>query len=247
VVTADPAIQIRLLDLQAIDTVVAQLAHRRRALPELGTIADSTARLTELHNEAVGFETQLSDIASEQRRLENDIDVVRSREERDQKRLASGGIPAKELEGLQHELQSLARRQSTLEDAALEVMEKREELESQLAEVQSTQAEVTAARSAAEQTRDAAWADIDAQVAEKIVQRRTVEAEMPEELLSLYDKVREAQGGVGAAALRHRRCEGCRLELAGSELSAVRSAAPDEVVRCENCRRILVRTPESGL
>ncbi|MCW2529966.1 MAG: hypothetical protein JWM76_4826 [Pseudonocardiales bacterium] len=246
-VTADPAIQIRLLDLQAIETVVAQLAHRRRALPELGSITDTNTRLTELHNEAVGFQTQLSDIASEQRRLENDIDVVRSREERDQKRLASGGIPAKELESLQHELQSLARRQGTLEDAALEVMEKREELESQLAKVQSAQGEAATAKSAAEVTRDAAWLDIDAQVAEKVVQRRIVEAEMPADLLALYDKVRDAQGGVGAAALRHRRCEGCRLELAGSELSAVRSAAPDEVVRCENCRRILVRTPESGL
>jgi len=27
----------------------------------------------------------------------------------------------------------------------------------------------------------------------------------------------------------------------------VRSAAPDEVVRCDECRRILVRTAESGL
>jgi hypothetical protein len=47
--------------------------------------------------------------------------------------------------------------------------------------------------------------------------------------------------------LRQRRCEGCHIELSGSELAAVRAAAPDEVVRCDNCRRILVRTEDSGL
>ena len=246
-VTADPAMQIRLLDLQAIDTVLNQLAHRRRALPEITVIDSADARLKVLHSEQVGLETQLSDIASEQRRLENDIDVVRAREERDQQRLAGGGLPGKELEGLQHELQSLARRQATLEDSALEVMEQREGFEEKLKAVDAEQQEVTAARAEAGRTRDVSWADIDAQIADKQGQRRSVAGEIDEELLGLYDKVRVAQGGVGAAALRMRRCEGCRLELAGSELSHVRTADPDEVVRCENCRRILVRTPESGL
>lgn len=246
-VNADPAIQMRLLDLQAIDTAVAQLAHRRRSLPEIAVIAEIDVRLAALHEDAVGLETQLSDIATQQRRLENDIDVVRSREDRDQQRLLSGGLPAKDLEGLQHELQSLARRQATLEDAALEVMEQRESLETRLKQVDGERGGATDERTAAEQARDSAWADIDSQVAEKTAQRRIVAGEIAPELLSLYDQVRESQGGVGAAALRQRRCEGCRLELAGSELSAVRQADPDQVVRCDNCRRILVRTPESGL
>ena len=88
---------------------------------------------------------------------------------------------------------------------------------------------------------------IDAETAEDTGARAAMAAELPGELLALYEKVRAAAGGVGAAQLRHRRCEGCRLELAGSELRAARAAAPDEVLRCENCRRILVRTPESGL
>ncbi|MEP6853649.1 MAG: C4-type zinc ribbon domain-containing protein [bacterium] len=246
-VTADPAVQARLLDVQALDTLLAQLAHRRRNLPELATISSAEADADRLRQQRVGIETRLSDIAREQRRLEDEIDVVRSREDRDQARLTSGGIPAKELERLQHELQSLSRRQSTLEDDALTVMESREELETQLTEVSAQQNEIDATRTQAVVVRDAAWAEIDADIARHSKRRAQLAGTMPSDLMTLYDTVRRAQGGVGAALLRQRRCEGCRLELAGSELSGVRQAAPEDVVRCENCRRILVRTAESGL
>jgi predicted nucleic acid-binding Zn-ribbon protein len=246
-VTADPAVQQRLLDVQAVDTVLAQLAHRRRGLPQIAELAHYAEEAAALHSQAVGLQTQLSDIAGEQRRLENDIEVVRQRERRNQQRLDTGGIPAKELENLQHELQSLARRQASLEDETLEVMEQREEIERALAAVQQTQAELAERQHAAMALKDAATAEIDEAIAERTVLRTRAVDGMPADLLNLYDKVRQAQGGIGAAGLRQRRCDGCRLELAGSELSAVRRAAPDEVLRCENCRRILVRTAESGL
>jgi predicted nucleic acid-binding Zn-ribbon protein len=247
VVNADPTAQLRLLDLQAADAKLAQLGHRRRTLPELTRIADATARAAGLHSDAVELRTEISDIATEQRRMENDIEVVRTRETRDQARLDSGGVPAKELEGLQHELTSLKRRQGTLEDAALEVMERREQLESSLADVTARADKVADELSAAQSERDAQFAEIDAAAGAAHAQRVTIAQEIPADLLALYDKVRAAQGGVGAAAIRARRCEGCRLELAGSELTAARHAPPDEVLRCENCRRIIVRTAESGL
>ncbi len=246
-VNADPAVQLRLLDLQAVDAKLAQLGHRRRTLPELARITEAAARAAALHSDAVELRTEISDIATEQRRMENDIEVVRARETRDQARLDSGGVPAKELEGLQHELASLQRRQGTLEDAALEVMERREQLESGLADVMARAAKVADELSAAEADRDATFGEIDAAAGAAHAQRGEIAREIPAELLALYDKVRAAQGGVGAAAIRARRCEGCRLELAGSELTAARHAAPDEVLRCENCRRIIVRTAESGL
>lgn len=246
-VNADPATQLRLLDLQALDTGLNQLAHRRATLPELALLAECDRRGAELHARAVEVQTELSDIASEQARLEADIDVVRQRETRDQQRMTAGGLPGKELESLQHELGTLSRRQSVLEDSALEVMEQREALETTLAEVAARQESVAAERARAETARDAAVTDIDAAATQRTRQRTQIAADIPADLLGLYDKVRQAQGGVGAAALRQRRCEGCRLELAGSELGAVRQAPPDAVLRCENCRRILVRTSESGL
>lgn len=244
---ADPAVQLRLLDLQAADTALAQLAHRRTHLPELARLAEQEARAAQLRNEHVDAQLRVDDLAADQLRLEGEVETVRSREGRDEKRLQAGGLPAKELEGLQHELVSLKRRQSDLEDQVLELMEAREEAEQALAGVVAQQqvidgecAELTAAR-------DAAFGEIDASTAARAADRDAIAAELPDDLVALYEKARAHGGGVGAAALRHRRCEGCRIELSGSELSAVRAAAPDAVLRCEECRRILVRTAESGL
>ena len=54
---------------------------------------------------------------------------MRDREDRDRKMLEGGAINAKQLADLQHELETLQRRQSSLEDSLLEVMERREELQ----------------------------------------------------------------------------------------------------------------------
>src|SRR5262249_28049941 len=106
---------------------------------------------------------------------------------------------------------------------------------------------LTAERADLEAKRDAAFVDIDATSQRRQAERTVIAGEIPADLLALYDKIRASSGGVGAAMLRQRRCEGCHLELAGSELNTVRAAASDAIVRCDNCRRILVRTAESGL
>jgi uncharacterized protein len=127
------------------------------------------------------------------------------------------------------------------------LMEQREGVERALAAIEEKQAALSARRESLVAARDAAFAAIDATVAERTAERAAIAGELPGDLLALYDKVRAANGGVGAAALRQRRCEGCRIELAGTELINARTAAADAVLRCENCRRILVRTADSGL
>ena len=243
---ADTATQLRLLDLQAADTALAQLAHRRTHLPELAAIAEREKRAAELHNDVIDAQTALSDIAGEQRRLESDVDTVRARATRDEARLQAGGLPSRELESLQHEIATLARRQSTLEDELLEVMERAEAAESQVSEDAGRRDELATELRDLEATRDAAFTEIDAAIAQRTPERAAIASEMPAELIALYERAR-THGGTGAALLRQRRCEACHIELSGSELAAVRNAAPDEVVRCDNCRAILVRTAESGL
>jgi uncharacterized protein len=243
---ADAATQLRLLDLQAADTALAQLGHRRRNLPELAAIAEHEQRRSDLHNDVVDAQTRRDDIAGEQKRLEGDVDTVRSRATRDEARLQAGGLPSRELEGLQHEIATLARRQSTLEDELLDVMERAEAADAEFAEATSRLAATTAGQQELEIVRDAAFVEIDAAAAQRRPQRDAIAAELPAELVALYEKARSA-GGTGAALLRQRRCEACHIELSGSELSSVRTADPDEVVRCDNCRAILVRTAESGL
>ena len=244
---ADPAVQLRLLDLQGVDTVLAQLRHRRATLPELAQLARCAERGRLLQTRTAEVQVRADELDDAQRRLEQDVETVRTRSGRDEQRLAAGGIPGKELERLQHEVTSLARRQSGLEDELLELMEQREQVEGELDLVRRDRAEIDEETARLTVARDAAFGEIDDDLRARQAERATVVADVPADLLALYDKIAPGNGGVGAAEVAHRRCEGCRIELAGSELAKVRGAAPDDVVRCENCRRILVRTERSGL
>lgn len=245
---AAPEAQQRLLALQDVDTSLDRLAHRRRTLPELAEIEKAEARLAELRDQIVTTETELGDHDREQRKVENDVDLVRTRMERDQQRLDSGNVAhAKDLESLRHELDTLAKRQSDLEEVVLEHMERREEIEGRLTALRTEREALTAEMDAASARRDEAFAAIDTEAASQTGARAVVAGELPPDLLELYEKIRASSGGVGAAPLARGQCQGCRLPLPPTEISKFRTAEPDEVLRCEECRRILVRTPESGL
>jgi len=246
-VKADPDAQRRLLELQAIDTALAQLAHRRRTLPEHAELDKLAREISRLDDERIRAQVAVDDLDRDIARLEKDVDQVQARKQRDQSRLDAGTGPAKELEALQHELASLARRQSELEDAELELMEQRETADATLTEAQNRLAAARTRRDAVEAARDEALRQMAQDEEFRSAGRRPLVADLPADLIALYDRIREASGGVGAALLRAGRCEGCRLELSGVDRATVRAAAPDEVVRCEECRRILVRTAESGL
>ncbi|MGW7411629.1 zinc ribbon domain-containing protein [Streptomyces sp. NPDC054863] len=245
---AAPADQIRLLDVQALDARLSQLAHKRSSLPEHAEIESLTKDLTQLRDLLVASKTEESDTAREQTKAEQDVDQVRQRAVRDQQRLDSGAVTSpKDLEHLQKEIVSLAKRQGDLEDVVLEVMERRESAQERAAELTERVAAVQGKVDDATARRDAATAEFDAESAKLTKEREVVVASVPADLIKLYEKLRTQSGGVGAARLYQRRCEGCQLELNITEVMEVRAAAPDAVLRCENCRRILVRTSDSGL
>jgi uncharacterized protein len=247
-VKAAPADQLRLLDVQVLDSAIDRLAHRRTTLPELATIDSLQARTDQITDDIVRAETEDSDLGREQTRVDADVEMVRGRMERDQKRLDDGQVGSpRELENLQSEIESLHRRQSDLEDAELEVMEQREEIQGRLKTLRADHEEVSESLAAAERQRDATWADIDAEAVESKAHRAEIAATLPEGLLALYEKLRASSGGIGAAALHRGRCEGCHLQLNTTDLNRLRDAPDDDVVRCEECRRILIRTDESGL
>ena len=242
---AAPEAQRRLLDLQAVDIALAQLAHRRKSLPELAEIATISRELSALEDERVRAQVAVDDLDRDIARFEKDIEQVRTRKSRDEARLNAGGA-LREIEGLQHELATLNRRQSELEDAELELMEQREGAEQALNDVKKKLAEAGARRAAAEARRDETTAEITKEQEFKTQSRGPLAADLPADLVTLYDKIR-ADSGLGAALVRSGRCGGCRIELYGADLARVKNAPADEVVRCEECRRIMVRTAESGL
>ena len=239
---ADPFVQARLLDLQALDTRLQQIDHARTRVPQIAATREAQERLQQVSDDVVRVETGLSDIRREVDRAEADVQQVRDRTARNTSRLESGQGTAKDLQALQHELESLARRQAELEDVEIEVMERQESAEARLRELTAQRDEVQAEVDALVRERDAAVAELDAERVEVAGPRQAIVDAIDAPLVALYERIREGSGGLAAAELKHGRCGGCRLELNPVDLAAIDKAPSDEVVRCEECARILVRT-----
>lgn len=243
---ADPLSQIKLLDLQELDSRIAHLKHQLKTLPQIAELEQARAERTEADNAARDARIARDDLSLAQRKADNDVEAVKARRVRDEARLNAGQGSAKDLAALQHELGALAKRIGDLEDIELELMEELEgttaeanRLEGQVAEIDLRTAELEKSKAAAE-------TEIRAEGSAAFAQRGPLVENFPADLLALYEKLRD-QYGVGAALLRARRCGGCGLAVDAAELSKIRTTPAAEVVRHEDCGRILVRTSESGL
>lgn len=245
---ADAFTQLRLLDLQEQDTRLGQLSHRRSHLPDAARLADLNVQLSRVDDEVVAAQTIASDLEREQDRAERDVATVVERMQRDQQLLDSGTIAdPRQLQSLQAELESLVRRRSDLEDVELEIMERVDGASAAVAVLTQQRTDLAVERDEVAAAVAAQQSEIDAERAEVEQVRAQIAAELPADLLALYDKVRADHGGVGAAPLHRGSCQGCHLALPPNEIEEIRAAAVDAVLRCEECRRILVRAPESGL
>lgn len=241
---ADPSAQLKLLDVQALDSKAAQLRHQQSTLPEIAEIASLTAGRKALDDRVRDARIVVDDLTAVQVKAEKDVEAVRARRDRDQARLAS--VPPKEVARITDELAAVTKRIAELEDDELEVMARLEDAQRDLAAFEQQLAETDERIAALSAARDEKSAAISAELETVLAGRPSMVEGMPADLLGLYDRVRE-KSGTGAAELRARQCGGCMLTLDSKELSRIRSLPSDEVVRCEECSRILVRTAESGL
>ena len=243
--TASPDAQRVLLDVQALDTTLQQLAHRERSLPERGVVDALRAEADVMREFVIQRRGELEDARLELGRVESDVAVVEARIARDGDRLqASSSV--KDIAGLEHELESLRGRLDDLEEIELSVMEKVEAIETELASATASLEAHQQQLAEAEAARDATLTTIAAEVAAARSQRAAIVATVPDDLMALYEKQRERYG-VGASHLRARISSASGVELTGSDLAAVRAAAPDAVLLCPDSNAILVRTDESGL
>ncbi|MDQ3616712.1 MAG: C4-type zinc ribbon domain-containing protein [Actinomycetota bacterium] len=245
---ADPFAQLKLLDVQELDARLDQLKHQLEHMPEAAELASLRTRRRDANDRARDTRIRVDDLTREQKKADADVEQVKTRRKRDQDRIEQGLIVSpKDLERMQHELVSLDRRISTLEDAELEVMEQLETAQNELDALTRQLAELDERTAATADALEKKSAVVNAQIAEAQDERTQTASGLPEPLTALYGRLRDQKGGVGAAALRARRCGGCRLELNAADLAVMAKAPSDDVLRCEECNRILVRTTESGI
>ncbi len=231
---AAPTDQRGLLDLQALDTAIAQLEHRRRSLPEHARIAEGQKARAALGEAIVAAATAVSDLELDLAKAEADLVPVRERRERDQRRLDDGAVTdGKQLTALIDEIEHLKRRISDLEDIQLEVMENLDAATAEHTRLVAQRGEVENSLRALIAARDEQLAGIDADLARQRTARDALAGGLPEDLVGLYRRLADRSGGTGVGLLQGRRCSGCQLEATQSALAAYQAAAPDEVLRCE--------------
>ncbi len=241
---ADVWQQHSLANLAELDAELSRLAHRGTHLGEQQRFDAITADHQAASDRAAVLQIAIDDLDGQVTRLESEIDGVRQREDRDRQLLGAATTSSKQLTELQHELGTLERRQSVLEDSLLEVMERREELTGQqsveAADIGRLESELATAR----EERDAALTEVDQARTERTEKRESLAAGLDPNLLAAYERQRAATG-IGAGLLQGRRCGACRIEIDHGEMSRIAAAADDEVLRCPECNAILLRVKGS--
>ena len=224
-----------------------QIEHATSNLPQHREVTALEDEARTLDTQLVNSRTALSDVQREVDKSEADVQLVRDRAARDRARLDAGTGTAKDLQALQHELTSLSRRQSELEDIELEIMERAEALAEHVTVLERDQRDLATRLAAVVEARDLAMGDYAGE-RDTVAGRRAATVEsVGEDLVALYERIRSGNGGIGASELSQRRCGGCHMELNQVDMKRITQAPADEVLRCEECGRILVRTAESGL
>ena len=237
--------QRSLLELAELDAQLSRIDHRAKNLPAEQQVAEAQSAHRDANDRLAAVQIALEDLDEQVGKFESEIDAVRQREDRDRSMLTAGTVDAKQLTELQHELETLERRQSSLEDSLLEVMERREQLQSrqsdELAQIDELQNKLTEANRA----RDEAHSEIDQQRHQSVSRRAGLIAELNADLVALYERQR-SRGGAGAGLLQGRRCGACRIEIDRGELARISAAADDDVLRCPECGAILLRVKGTG-
>jgi predicted nucleic acid-binding Zn-ribbon protein len=248
ILKADPFAQLKLLDLQEVDSTLDQLRHRLQNLPENAALAALAERRTDVSTRHSQATIEVDDLGREQRKADADVEQVKARRQRNRERIDGGLVSdPKQLQAMQHEIETLDRRISDLEDEDLAVMERLDDAQTRLAHLTTELAAIESEGAEQLQDRDAAVVELSAKQEEAVQEREKLASDLPADLLALYDKLRGQLGGVGVGALHHGRCGGCQLDVGAADLARMAAAPSDEVMRCEECNRILVRTAESGI
>jgi predicted nucleic acid-binding Zn-ribbon protein len=242
---AEVAQQITLLELTELDAELSRLAHRAGNLPEQQHFDEVRSGERAAADRLAALDIAIEDLDAEVARLESEVDAVRKREDRDRGLLDSGSVNPKQLEELQHELDTLERRQGSLEDSLLEVMERRELLAAERVGEQAAVEGLRADLLLAEEARARVLAEMEGTRTERAARRSELVSGLDADLVKLYER-QAATTGFGAGRLVGGRCGACRIELDRGELARITAAADDEVLRCSECGAILLRVRGPG-
>jgi len=238
---ASPSDQRQIVDIARFDQVTTALNHKVATLPEHALLASITTKSNNARDLRIGAQTELSDVKRELLRAEADVEQIVLRITRDEARLNGGSASPKELEQLQHEVGTLGGRRAELEEIELEIMMRIDDINVRIAELLLEEATYAAEISDLEIRKENALASLNNELESVAKERSETLASIAPDFVALYEKIRVSNNGTGAAALIAGSCNGCHLSINAVELKRITDLSDDEVIRCEECRCILVR------
>jgi predicted nucleic acid-binding Zn-ribbon protein len=233
--------QQAILEVQRLDDQLASLAQREANLPETIALNSLVIKRNNIRDLRIAAETERTDVKRELSRAEGDVEQIMTRIQRDETRLNAGTGTPKELEQTQHELVTLGLRRAELEEVELAIMVQVEGISNRINELAGEEEKLGAEIADLEIKRENALTIIINERSEVTAKRAAIAAPIAQELKDLYAKLATDNNGNGAAPLVGNECKGCHLTINTTEVQRISTLPAEEVVRCEQCRCILVR------
>ncbi len=235
---ATPQHQETLLELNRIDL---QLRRNQKQIDEISRgeqvqaqrqlLLANSERLLVARNELDALELELT-------RAETDLKLVEGRIAKDETRLQQSSNQ-KDVQGMQSELQSLAKRKGELEDAELVLLERKDEILANLKTIELERAEIQRTLEVLENEQTSGLAKLNSGQQLLREDRARNLGLLTAELSEHYEKL--FSRGVGVGRLDGLICDACGMTLSGDSIDAARNTPADELAHCGECGAILVR------
>ncbi len=230
-----------LLRVQERDTGLDRLRYRRSSLPERAAISERRALETDLADRAGATRTARDATQVEEKRLDDEAQTLARKAKEVDGKLYSGTISSpRELLDMQADIDQLDRHRAVIEEQELEVMERRETLDTELTALETELAGVRGELAELESTLHAAEAELDAEIAVEASARAEEANAVGADLIADFERIRSQNHGAGVALLVGTTCQGCRLSIPAIEADRIRHDPEAGIATCDNCGAILV-------
>jgi predicted nucleic acid-binding Zn-ribbon protein len=231
----------QLLLVQDHDLELDRLRHRRASLPARSELAAHETDAKAREAAVAQLRAAHREVEAEERKLDQEARSLDAHAKEVEGRLYSGTVSSpRELQAMQADVDMLKRQREAVEDNELEVMERREQLDVELAAAESALEDVQGHIERLRGVIADAEREIDGEIAGEEARRADDAQQIPSTLIADYERRRKNNRGSGAARLVGDTCQACHLSIPATEVERIRRAPEGSVAYCENCGAILV-------
>jgi predicted nucleic acid-binding Zn-ribbon protein len=230
--------QQRLLELVQLDLDLVKNASDRAKLLAATEIQIASEKALALSDQLIDARNRVGDLELELKRSENDLELVENRIAKD-KQLLSATSSSKDAQGIEHELNTLAKRKSELEDAELGIMDELDTVRADLGAAEAAKSAAEAELGALREALSSNTSALDSKRAELTSKRVALVGLIDPELAVAYQK--KADRAVAVGRLSGRECGACRISITATNLEEIVALPADEIAECPNCQAYLVR------